>query len=458
MKKIISLSVCVLMMFSLFTVASANMQDNVTLFYSENFENISTSASEWISGTVTGEGIKAYDFVEENENTALKFTGWTDAEKASDGKATFVITPAQNYSLADYPDTVLVYRFKINLEAWDKAGNLLYFDGKDSGGNSRRMGYLQFAAASDNKSTVKLNGSTVSGAVSIGVDTDVTVICNFSTNKISVIIGENAMQTRNFSSRTVPTMSDSFSIEIDKNQALTVDDICVYSAKTQNYAFEAMGFDCTDNRNVKVDSVVSAQLSSFPAGNFRNYVEIKKNDTVIDSSEYALGSKMVVDNGVPHVSLDVKFVNDMAYNTNYTITLKQGMTDILGSSLADDVIYTYKTEQKPQLTLVSFTGTTGYFGTGSNIEAGSDFSGKYTVFTANIQNNMVNDTEAYVVIALYNSNDEIIDCGFVKSGFLSGTSKTFSHGFYVPQNTTVKCFAVSSLQTMDSLMDAVSFQ
>lgn len=454
MKKIISLSVCIIVMFSLCLTVFASMKDNVTVFYHEDFENVTTTAKQWKTYTTTNYGIKDYQFVTEGEDTSLEITGWTNAEKTENATGLFTFEPETQYSLTSYPNSILVYRFTFNYSKLENGSNpFLLFAGKE--GN---MGQLQLAYE-NGTAKIKLNNVTYSGEVPEGEDTVITVICNFSTQKISVIVGENEMKTRTFSSRSTVTASDYFTLTANKDQIFTVDDICVFSAKTTDYAFEAEGLSCENEQNVKIDSSISAYLSSFPMGSFGNYVEIKQGDTVLTKDKYTLSTKMMFDSqSKPYVSLDVDFLEDMAYNTNYTVTLKQGMTDIFGSTLASDVPYTYKTEEKPQLTLASFAGNTGMLSIGTDITSGSDFSGKYNVFTANIKNNMVNSAEAYVVIALYNESDEIIDCGFIKSEFLPGTEKTFSHGFYVPENSNVKCFAVDSLKTMSSLMDAVTFQ
>ncbi len=244
MKKIFVLIASILCMAG---AASANC-----LMY-HDFENITDNAETYIKNTEgiatssTNHSIKSYDFVDENGNKKLRFTGYKTGDKPGNATRKFEFLFSE-YSAEKYPDTKLVVGYDETVEASAKAS---YTHNIVSSGGDDCMSQL-FVFPNSNAVNMKMLNTGSSAAVTYGTNTEYRMITDIANQSFVFRVGENFSDTYSF--KQPADILSKIAWMVQEDDVYSIDNIYAWAVPNN---FKVKRYDA-DVENKKVTLYLSA--------------------------------------------------------------------------------------------------------------------------------------------------------------------------------------------------------
>ena len=445
---------CAMFVLPCFTVY-ADGTETFFPIYEEDFEGITVSAEEYLTSTTTNSGIKSYDFVKKGNSTALEFVGYTSAEQPGNASRTFTFNFGDGYDLTKYPDTYLVVSFKENITLADSGSYTHTVINGSNGTSDKTLTQMFWAAnAGDGPNYRCNNKGNVGKKAELNKDLKSVYIFDLENQSFDFIFDG----VRYGGNTYIGNVSDITSInkmtfDVSKNHEFSLDDIYVFAVKKSDYAFSAYECNLDNAAGVSVNSEINIKMTSYISA--FDGISIEN----VDRAKYTVTQKSVKSNeGEAYVNLNIKFNEALDYDTAYNVILDSSIKDLTDNSLGNEKVFSFTTEKKPKLDITGIKAKTSISENGAEISASDTYYGKYVNFTADFSYSMENPMNAYCVIALYDENDNIKDCGFLYAEFENGTKITLNHCFYMQENCKVKFFALKNTDKNEYLSDVIYFE
>lgn len=385
---------------------TANAQSNELMDF--DFENITKTAKVYIadepliSTYSTNNGIKSYDFVFENNSRKLMFTSYGTDEVTGNASRKFEFYFREEYSLEAFPDTKLVIMYDEAQKAFDCDHHYTHFLIQDGSTNICQM----FIMPVNNLPCYKPANKSYSQYLDFNNEKSLRFVVDLKQNGY-------IFQAGDVKSGLITSVGESTS---------SIDKVAFYPTTGQKYSidnlravvvpnnFEVTDYSGKDGKKIDVDDTVYVCFTAPLEENIQSYVTVEKNGTLIDKSEYTLSLCDDDDS-----KIKIAFKNPMSYNTNYTVTLKKGLSDIAYNAFGSDKTVTFTTENKPQFSLFT-TVNTATDGISFNLTAEncSSKSEECEVITLVYKNGNLSGVSSYE--KTFSASEKDTSTSFFKSG------------------------------------------
>ena len=236
---------------------------------------------------------------------------------------------------------------------------------------------------------------------------------------------------------------EGFSFSAYKDNFVRIDNVRVYTVANEKVAAIGQSVAATDVPYTTEDVTINFSHEIIDAAD--RYISVKKGDTALTAGvDYTLEHVADTTGAKTNKALKVKFANELAYGTTYSVVASADYFGIDGNALDEETtLASFTTEAAPQINLSAFTLKKGIFA-GSTITDLSDALGSTVCVTTTATNTDARGAATGTVFFGVYKNDVLVSLAYVNKNFATAEADDISVNVKLPAATDSDTVAIKA--------------